>query len=157
MKRITHIITAILALALTGCTTVNTTSSDGATTTTREPDWNTINHMVKLAVKYATKAILDNNPDYTVSVDSINAGLSMLLVGSPGAEDLASAIQAFAPELSHADITTFAVVLKDAVDLYLAKSGQPLLAGNEQVQALVSALSEGIKEGITLHKAATRS
>ncbi|MDR1284147.1 MAG: hypothetical protein LBK99_25520 [Opitutaceae bacterium] len=158
MKRITHIITSILALAVTGCTTVNTTSSDGATTTTRELDWNTINHMGKLAVKYATKAILDNNPGYAPSIEAVSAGLYGILSGEPSDENIGAGIAEIAPDIPPGDVATLAAAIKDGVDLYLAKSGHSvILDDNGRVQALISALSEGIKEGITLHKAATRS
>ena len=147
-----------VVLGTTGCTTTTTTASDGTTTPTKSADWDTINAVSKIAAKYATKAVLDNNPDATAAVATVSAAVQTLLTGSPTLDTLTASLTALDTGLSATDIATLASVLKDAVDLYLAKSGgTALLATNEQVQALVKALTTGIAEGVALHNSATSS
>ncbi|EIP99469.1 hypothetical protein OpiT1DRAFT_03986 [Opitutaceae bacterium TAV1] len=139
---------------LPACSTVTTTAGDGTVTTGKQADWETINHVTRVAAKYAAKAVLDANPGYAESVDVINESMAALFAGVPTAESLSGTLAFIAPDLADADVTLIVSVLLDAWELYAAKTGNTVLIPlDPNVQALVAALTTGIHDGIALHYA----
>lgn len=147
-----------IAFFVTGCTTTTCTSPDGTTVSQKSVDWTFVDFTVQKSVKYTVAAVLANNPDCAASVEAVNAGLSSLLTGKPTETSLFAAIKAMDTGLDDTDIALIAGALKDASDLYLAKSGQStLLASDATVQGIVRAVSAGIAEGVALHNASSIS
>jgi hypothetical protein len=139
----------------TGCSTTVASSADGSVTTTSTVDWTSVDFVAQKSVQYAVKAVLDNNPKYAGSLAAVGAGLSGIVVGTPTEASLESSIRAFAPNLDDVSVTAIAGVLKDACDLYTAKTGSAaIVPADENVKNLVGAIAKGIADGIALHDAA---
>ena len=149
------LLAALPFVALTsGCTTVTATSADGTTATTKTVDWTMVDFTVQKSVKYSVAAVLNNNPKYATAVASINGGVSALFVGTPTEAGLVASIKAMNTGLDDNSTALIAGALKDAYDLYVAKTGKTtLLASDAQVQGIVKAVSDGIAEGVALHNA----
>jgi hypothetical protein len=138
-----------------GCTTT-CTSADGSTVSQKRVDWTLVDFAVQKSVKYTVAAVLANNPDCARAVATINTGLGSLLTGTPTEAGLVASIKAMETGLDDASVVSIAGALKDACDLYFARSGQSaLLSSDQTVQGLVKAVSDGIAEGIALHNAAS--
>lgn len=145
-----HIL-AILALVLSlcaACTTV--TTGDG--TAAKEPNWAVIELASQTSVKWATKLVLDNNPDYSAQVAVLNAGVSTLFAGTPTEEGLRAQVKALASSLTDQQAATYAAALMDGIRAYQTATGRTeLIPTDEHVQAMVKAITTGIAEGVALH------
>ena len=137
-----------------GCSTVTSTATDGSTVSTKAVDWTTVDFTVQKSVKYSVAAVLNNNPKYATAVAAINGGIPALFVGTPTEAGLIASIKAMNTGLDDNSTTLIAGALKDAYDLYVARTGKTtLLASDERVQGIVKAVSDGIAEGVALHNA----
>lgn len=151
-------ISAPFLMTGTGCATTTSTASDGTTVTTKTVDWTIVDYTVQKSVKYSVAAVLNNNPDYSAAIGTINAGVSALFVGTPTEASLIAAIKAMNTGLDDNSVAMIAGALKDAYDLYVTKSGKTtLLASDETVQGIVKAITDGIAEGVALHNAVSTS
>jgi hypothetical protein len=143
-----------LTVAMSACSTTTSTASNGTTVTTTSVDWTVVDFTVQKSAKYATVAVLEKHSDYADELAAIGAGLTTIVSGAPAEADIKTALKSLAPKLDDESATAIASVLKDACDLYEAKSGKTtIVSTDENVQGLVKALAKGIDEGIALHNA----
>ncbi|AHF92483.1 hypothetical protein OPIT5_29360 [Opitutaceae bacterium TAV5] len=151
------VLPALLTGLLSGCRTVIATDGAGNVTSETQADWDTINHATRLAAKYAIKTVLDRSPDYAENVTAVTDSMSALFSGLPTEESLAGTLAIIAPDLDDGDAALLVSVILDAWELYTTKTGNPVLIPlDENVRALVEALTTGIADGIALHHATLR-
>lgn len=118
------------------------------------PNWEVINTSTQAAFKWATVAVLKNNPDYAEQVATVNGGIAVVFSGVPTEEGVRAQILALAPKLTEGQASLYASVVMDAVRAYLAATGKTeLIPSDERVAGVVKAVTTGIAEGIALHGA----
>lgn len=154
MKNIYLLLVFPTLLVLNACTTVSSTSPSGIVVNARAINWTAVDTGVRLSAEAVSALVLNNNPSYANDVSAINTAIASIFVGTPTSESVAAAISAAAPNLSASDIEVISTAVTGAVAIYISYSGKSsLTAGDAIVQGILTALTDGISSGVTLHNA----
>lgn len=144
--RILSFLLAMVIMAITpACTSISTDSG---------PNWPLIETTAHTSVKWSTKIVLDNNPSYAESAAEVGAAIATVFSGVPTAKTIQAHLVAILPKLTDADAAILAAALMDAYGAYVAATGKTeLISTDEHVEALVKAITNGIADGVILHRA----